>query len=168
VRAERAYLVTTLAAVQGSPEPAIVARTARAARLAWANAESVVGRSLQVPPLQSIDARFPTSVLAAAHRIIAATGSLSDEITRGLSVGPHTELDEISTAFADVLGWIVTRIVAPDAAITRYPAQLRRLYAPIESRLAEWGAPSVVAHQFDEIIDAISTLEAVVTAAKVG
>jgi hypothetical protein len=158
LRAEQGYLTATLAALQGrESEPGSLRSGARATRLAWAAAESTVGRSLQEPRSHRIDPELGESLLAAARRIILATHSLRAETERGLSVAPYGDLAELSEAIDGALAAIAVRLVEPRAHAPS--PNLREIYTPLSNTLAARKTPPAIALQLDEIVDAVDTME---------
>ncbi len=151
----REYLVLVLATVEDKPvDRSRVSAASRATRLAWANAETAVGRSIQEPASTRIDPSEGRGLLAVALRIVRAIHALRIEAERGATVPAFCELDELSTGFLEALDALV------DLLATRQPGpalELRHLYRATEHRLVELGAPPSIGRHLDELVNAIDT-----------
>jgi uncharacterized membrane protein YccC len=148
------YLAAVAPAVAGQPvEPVTLAAASRASRLAWAKAETAVGRSIEEPSATRINPTEGRGLLAAGMRILRATHALRIEAEAGATVAPSNEyrelvdgcltsLQRLSDHFADLAGAL--------------PQDLRDRYRASEPALSAGGAPSVSVH-FDELVNAINT-----------
>jgi uncharacterized membrane protein YccC len=158
IRAQADYLDAVLRRVEGlsDPDESIVAK-ARLARLAWANAEAVIGRSVDEPAAHRIDADFGSGVLASARRLIESAHSLRVEAHRGIVVAPVESLERLRDGLCQALDRIAEELVAdrPHA-----PFELRARFDQVARDLAGMGAPPSIALQLDEIVDAVNSLDA--------
>lgn len=135
-------------------EPARVSAASRVARLAWAKAETAVGRSIQEPAFTRIDPSEGRGLLAVALRIVRALHALRIEAKRGATLPAFGELDALGT------GYLVALDAVADLLATRpaSPApELRPLYRATEARLLELSAPSSIGAHLDELVNSINT-----------
>ncbi len=163
VAAASAYLQLTLEFIEGrATDPAELAALGRATRIAFANSESSVGRSLDEPRGHRIDPEFGSGVIEATRRIVRATHALRTEAQRGLAATPFPELEALTATIISALGLLAARITSNTHDVVQYP--IRPGFARVEEELTARGAASAIALQLDEIIDAVGTLAAVVNA----
>jgi len=151
----RDYLAVVLDVVEHEPcDPARVSAASRATRLAWAQAEAAVERSIQEPASTRIDPSEGRGLLAVALRIVRAIHALRIEAERGATVRAFGELDALTTGFLDALD----ALGDPLAARPPRPApELRGLFGATEHQLVELGAPPSIGRHLDELVNAIDT-----------
>jgi uncharacterized membrane protein YccC len=161
VRTQRSYLATTCAFATGDAfANGELADRARTARLAWAEAESTIGKSMDEPERHRIDPEFSSGCLAACRRVVQTTHALRVETARGLSVPRSNETMALIAAFGGCMDMVAGRLDDPLCPVEDW--SLRRLYTACEARLVADRAPAVIALVFDELVDAINTLSGIV------
>lgn len=149
------YLAVVSSAVEAKPAPATrTAYYSRVSRLAWAQTEGAVGRSVSEPASTRVDPSEGRGLLAATLRIFRTTHALRIEAERGATVGPILELDELLagclTALVQLSQWFDTEDRGPRS-------DLRLLYRSAERTLTAIGAPASIAVHLDELVNAINT-----------
>ena len=126
----------------------------KATRVAWANTEAAVDRSIQEPAATRVDPSQSRGLLAAAQRIVRATQALWIDAERGATLNPFGEFDALVAGLLEGLDNL-TRSFSQGADL--HMPQLRTLYLAIEQPLVDHGvAPSIGLH-LDELVNAIDT-----------
>jgi uncharacterized membrane protein YccC len=153
--AHRDYLAAVLDLLESRPVAAgRVSACSRSARLAWADAEAAVGRSIQEPGAARTDPSQGRGLLAAALRIARANHALRVEAERGATVPAFDELDSLGAGFSRALGALADGLAGrPPGPIP----ELRALYQSAESRLDSLGAPASIGLHLDELVNAVDT-----------
>ena len=149
------YLAPVLALVESKgTDSTLISQRSRVMRLAWANAESAVGRSVEEPAATRIDPSEGRSLMAAALRILRATHALRIEGERGATVAPYEELEALGEGLLANLRNLERHFSyeasGPDA-------DLRSLFARTEPVLNSYGAPATIAAHLEELVNAINT-----------
>ncbi|MGC1420078.1 MAG: FUSC family protein [Acidimicrobiales bacterium] len=151
----RVYLATVLGLVASKPvDAATLETTSKSARLAWANSEAAVDRSIQEPAATRLDPSQSRGQLAAAQRIVRATQALWIDAERGAMVDDFLELDELSHGLLAGLDDLA-RAFSGDP-IAPVPG-LRKLYRQVEQPLRDRDAAPSIALHLDELVNAIDT-----------
>jgi uncharacterized membrane protein YgaE (UPF0421/DUF939 family) len=153
--AQAAYLQAVLAGVgqRAVRSGSLLSEKARAARLAWTEAQATVARSIAEPTRWRIDADLAQSLMGGFLRIIQAAHALRAEIAEfdaeDADRGPLALLAEaIDTAMAEISGAL--RENRPPAELP----PLRALYDAVALAIADRSVLSAL----DEIVDAINTV----------
>jgi len=164
IDAEAHYLGSVLGALElEEVNGKSLAVAARATRLAFSGAEAAVRRSLSEPRPQRIDARTGAGTLAITRRLIEVTHSLRIAAQEGLRVEQSHELADFAEAVGRSLessGEALAERAPPPAG-----GDLRARYGRLRTELGAQGMSDVLALQFDEVVDATNSLEALVAAA---
>jgi uncharacterized membrane protein YccC len=151
----RDYLAAVLDVVEQKPLPddQVMAR-AKSTRLAWANSEAAVDRSIQEPAATRIDPSQGRGLLAAAQRIVRATQGLWIDAERGATLTPFAAMDELSSG---LLGGLDNLANAFAGRPTSPSPDLRAFFRAVDPELTHMDvAPSVGLH-LDELVNAIDT-----------
>jgi uncharacterized membrane protein YccC len=151
----RDYLAVVIDVVEQKPvsDQQVMARS-KSTRLAWANSEAAVDRSIQEPAATRIDPSQGRGLLAAAQRIVRATQGLWIDAERGATVTPFAALEELSTGLLAGLDNLANAFAGRPT--TPMP-DLRALFRAVELALAQMDvAPSLGLH-LDELVNAIDT-----------
>jgi uncharacterized membrane protein YccC len=156
----RDYLALVLAFVEGEPvPPARLQSASRATRLARANAEAAVGRSLEEPGSTRIDPSENRGLLAVTLRLVRAIHALRIEAERGATVGASPELDALCDGLRAALGAVADSLAGRP---TDPVEDLRRLYRGAQGELIRALAPPTVAQHLDELVNSVNTAELLV------
>ncbi|MGA2295630.1 MAG: FUSC family protein [Acidimicrobiales bacterium] len=151
----RAYLAAVLDLVESKGVDApVLEATSKSARLAWANSEAAVDRSIQEPASTRLDPSQSRGQLAAAQRIVRATQALWIDGERGAKVDGFAEFDELVHGLLAGLDDLA-RTFSGDP-ITPMPG-LRKLYRQVEQPLRERDAAPSIALHLDELVNSIDT-----------
>lgn len=151
----RDYLAAVLDVVEAKPvEAKRVLACSKATRLAWANTEAAVDRSIQEPAATRIDPSQGRGLLAAAQRIVRATQALWIDGERGATVHPFVELNDLTVGLLEGLDRLTNAFSAKPVGSM---PQLRRLYRAVEQPLVDQGAPLSIGLHLDELVNAIDT-----------
>jgi uncharacterized membrane protein YccC len=151
----RNYLAIVIDVVGRKPasDDQVMAR-AKSTRLAWANSETAVDRSIQEPAATRIDPSQGRGLLAAAQRIVRATQGLWIDAERGATISPFAALDELSMGLLTGLDNLANDFAGRPT--TPMP-DLRALFRAVELALAHMEvAPSLALH-LDELVNSIDT-----------
>ena len=167
--AQRVYLRAVLGAIAGRPADEDELRPlARAARLAWTNAQDTVARSLSEPATRQIDPEVSRGILAGLRRVVQATAVVRvlDEGGEGRDAGRGgRDGIEAFDALAGALDVGLTEIAgvlagALEGAGRAFPPLRERhqdlaaaVRAPTESSYGE-----VLLGELDELVDALNTV----------
>jgi uncharacterized membrane protein YccC len=170
--AQRLYLRAVLAPlVAGGPaEEDELRPLARRARLAWANAQDTVARSLSEPAARQIDAETSRGVLAGLRRVvqaIAVVRVLGEGQAGGLGEGPEDraqppDLSALVEALDRGLGEIAAVLAGQLGG--RFPRLREHHEALAAASPAAGSAPGpnglddVLLGELDEIVDALNTV----------
>lgn len=147
------YLDVVLGAVGGQPhDRSVITARSRATRIAWANAEAAVGRSIQEPPSARTDPSQGRGLLAAALRIARAAHAIRIDAEESGSRHPSPELDALRSGLGRALDAVANRVAGrPPGPV---PA-LRPLLQAAEG--AGGGLPRTLALNLDELVNATDT-----------
>ena len=151
----RDYLAIVIDVVERKPVPddQVTAR-AKSTRLAWANSEAAVDRSIQEPATTRIDPSQGRGLLAAAQRIVRATQGLWIDAERGATIAPFAALDDLSAGLLSGLDNLANDF---SGRPTTPMPDLRALFRAVELAIAQMDvAPSIGLH-LDELVNAIDT-----------
>jgi hypothetical protein len=136
-----------------APDDQVTAR-AKSTRLAWANSEAAVDRSIQEPAATRIDPSQGRGLLAAAQRIVRAAQGLWIDAERGATILPFEAMDDLSTGLLTGLDNLANDFAGRPT--TPMP-DLRALFRAVELAIAHKNvAPSIGLH-LDELVNAIDT-----------
>ncbi len=151
----RQYLAAVMDVVEERPaEGSRMMDCSKATRLAWANTEAAVDRSIQEPAATRVDPSQSRGLLAAAQRIVRATQALWIDAERGATLTPFGEFDALVAGLLEGLDNL-TRSFSDGAAVQM--PQLRRLYLAVEQPLVVHGAASSISLHLDELVNAVDT-----------
>ena len=155
VASQRRYVAAVLhgftAAGPASPED--LRALGRTARLAYADAQSAVGRSLAEPRARRIDSEVSRGILAALRRLIRAAHSLRTEMVEGADI--HG-IEHFADAVDDSLSTVEDGM-ADAMRVVRLPP-LRSIFHQIDRAGAGTSVPLPVLIQLDELVNAIDTV----------
>jgi hypothetical protein len=127
---------------------------AKSTRLAWANSEAAVDRSIQEPAATRIDPSQGRGLLAAAQRIVRATQGLWIDAERGATLAPFAALNDLSAGLLIGLDNLANGFAGRPT--TPMP-DLRALYGIVELALAATDAAPSIGLHLDELVNAIDT-----------
>jgi uncharacterized membrane protein YccC len=151
----RDYLAAVIDVVEAKPvDSNRVLACSKATRLAWANTEATVDRSIQEPAATRLDPSKGRSLLAAAQRIVRATQALWIDGERGATVQPFAELDDLTLGLLAGLDSLTNAFSGKPVGPM---SQLRTLYRAAEQPLVDQGAPPSIGLHLDELVNAIDT-----------
>jgi uncharacterized membrane protein YccC len=164
VSADRSYLAAMLdPLVRGRPaDAAVMPGLSRRARVARANAQSTVARSLSEPKTRRIDADQSQGALAALRRLIQAAHVLRLDVQEGRPRPPLPGLSplarDLDVSLAAVEASLRARPQTPPTA-AQLP-DLRGDYLGFERTLPPDypGDPEELLGELDEIVDAVNSL----------
>jgi uncharacterized membrane protein YccC len=164
VSADRAYLAPVLdALVRGRPvDDAVMPGLSRRARVARANAQSTVARSLSEPKTRRIDADQSQGALAGLRRLVQAAHILrldvQDDRPRPPLPGLAPLARDLDVALASVEASLRARPQAPPTAVPL--PDLRGDYLAFERALPPdyAGDPGGLLGELDEIVDAVNSV----------
>jgi uncharacterized membrane protein YccC len=151
----RDYLAVVIEVIEQKPVPdqQVMAR-AKSTRLAWANSEAAVDRSIQEPAATRIDPSQGRGLLAAAQRIVRATQGLWIDAERGATLAPFAAMDDLSAGLLNGLDILANAFAGRPASPM---PDLRALFRAVDPALTQMDvAPSVGLH-LDELVNAIDT-----------
>jgi len=140
-----------------APPLAIVRENARATRLAWAAADSAVGNVALEPKVSAQVVDVDRGLLAAALRCIRAAHALRLDAERGKSAGVHESLAGLVEILEQELISVGAKLRGQLAP--RRPPELREVFQKVQTALEVAGAPSSVALHFDELVNAVNTVQ---------
>ncbi len=162
--AQRSYLAAILAGLidgRGLQENEIAAR-ARAARMAWTDAEAALTIARNEPHRPGIDPNANGATLAAVRRVAYAVHGLRLGEAHARSehaIRAQPELAPLSRALLEAVATIETELDAEtDGQPTALPP-LRTLYRRVRWQQPD-GPPEQLRVPFDELVDAINTVAA--------
>ncbi|HWC86680.1 MAG TPA: FUSC family protein [Solirubrobacteraceae bacterium] len=150
------YLRAVLVAVAGgrlAEEEELRAR-ARAARLAWTNAEAAIERSLSEPPARRLDIAQARDVMTGLRRLVQATHVLRVEFARREEQPPLPELEPLAAALDRALG-LIAQTLGTGARTSKALPPLRALHRELATGSA---LDPVLETELDEIVDAVNTV----------
>ncbi len=149
------YLAHTMTVVASQPvDAAALIESSRRARVAWARAETAVGRSIEEPNATRIDPTQGRGLLAVGLRILRATHALRIEAERGA----RTSTNEPMRALANEYHVALARLCAQlDRATPGPPSDLRQRYREAKRHLDADGVAPTIASHLDELVNAINT-----------
>ena len=126
----------------------------RTTRLAWGEAESAVGRSVEEPRSTRIDPVEGRGLLSATMRILRVSHALRTEAERGVTAAPSPEFDALALACRTRL-----RELSESFHVAQHPEWpgLRPTYESAARALALSGSPDSIALHLDELVNAINT-----------
>ena len=140
--------------VQKDIDPSTTLAWSRTTRLAWAEAESAVGRSVEEPRSTRIDPSEGRGLLAVTLRILRVSHALRTEAERGVTAPPSLEFEALAHACRARLRQLSEGF---DVAQHREWSGLRSSYEAAARALAHVGAPDSIALHLDELVNAINT-----------
>jgi uncharacterized membrane protein YccC len=151
----REYLAAVLDVIEEKPiEGGRAMASSKATRLAWANTEAAVDRSIQEPAATRVDPSQSRGLLAAAQRIVRATQALWIDSERGATVKPFAELDVLTAGLLEGMDNLTNTL--SDRSLKQMP-ELRSLFLALERPLVDRGAAPSIGLHLDELVNAIDT-----------
>jgi uncharacterized membrane protein YccC len=151
----RDYLATVLDLVESKEVDRTAAQArSKSVRLAWANAEAAVDRSIQEPASTRLDPSQSRGQLAAAQRILRATQALWIDADRGATVDGFVELDGLGQGLVTGLDNLAEAFSGDE---TKPMPGLRELYRRVEQPLRQRNGAASIGLHLDELVNAIDT-----------
>jgi uncharacterized membrane protein YccC len=151
----RDYLATVLDLVESKEVDRTAAQArSKSVRLAWANAEAAVDRSIQEPASTRLDPSQSRGQLAAAQRILRATQALWIDADRGATVDGFVELDGLGQGLVTGLDNLAEAFSGDE---TKPMPGLRELYRRVEQPLRQRNVAASIGLHLDELVNAIDT-----------
>jgi uncharacterized membrane protein YccC len=151
--AEYLKLVGDLVSRRPSDAATITSRS-RDTRLAWAETEAAVRRSIEEPSSTRVDPSEARGLMSAGMRIVRATHALRIEAERGATVPACDELDALIAGTTAALRRIAGSFEGRPLGAT---GELRALHTRLELALEALGAPGSISAHLDEIVNAVNT-----------
>jgi uncharacterized membrane protein YccC len=147
------YLDQVRPVLLGAPSAPTVMEASRRARVAWATAESAVGRSVQEPASTRLDPREGRSLLVVAMRILRATHALRLDVD---TAGPMESTPEVEALLVHLEVHVRSLGAAVGGEPTHSGAKLREDYLAAEPLLEAASREGMLAH-LDELVNAVNT-----------